>query len=83
MQEFRATLTATIDPDRLRRAWDAEHDQDNSPKVQFQVDGKTVKVAVFSNAEMPWEDASFKTAFSIAVHKVDSACRIQWADPQS
>jgi hypothetical protein len=78
MQDFSATLSEAVDPDQLKRSWDIDHEQDHSPKVRFDVEGKKVQVTVFSNPDTPWNEANFKQAFNIAVHRFAPNCAIEW-----
>jgi hypothetical protein len=78
MQKFRALVSEAVDVDSLRQSWESEPEYATSPKIQFDVEGKTILITILSGT--PWAEANFKQMFSIVVHRVAPGCGIEWID---
>ena len=79
MQTFAAQLSKNIDPVAFRQAWDIDANLNGSPQTDFdfQSDGR-VSVSIHSTPPATWDEANFKKAFTIALHRVDIQCQVIW-----
>jgi len=74
MQRFTALLDEPVEGSALEKSWQIGNEL--SPKAGFDIDGSTVRITISS--DIPFNEASFKQAFRMAVHRIAPSCEVEW-----